>query len=184
MTTIVWTTMITGVAAVAAAIGAAWITGINADRAQARQAEEARRQAEQASVAAVSDRQRDAYTSLLRIARYWQSAAEEIRQEFMGLPADHEIDRSRILVQDLTQATALVELVGTRAAGTRAEAIYDTAMTVGHVYALHLRQLTAAKGHPGTPIPEFDSHAASAALRALDAAIEAFRDCVRAEVES
>jgi len=184
MSAIVWTTLITAVATVTASLGAVWIKGLIDDRAQARQAEEARWQAEQASADAVSDRRRDAYTGLLRTARYWQSAAQEIRQEFKGLPADQEIDRSRILIQDLTQATALVELVGTATASARAEAIYDTAMSVGHVYARHLRQLAAAQGYPGTPTPEFDGSAASKALKALDAAIEAFRDCVRAELGS
>ena len=177
MSTIVWTTLITAVSTVTASLGTVWIKGLIDNRAQALQAE-------QASAAAMSDRQRDAYTGLLRTARYWQGAAEEIRQEFKGLPPDHEIDRSRILVQDLTQAAALVELVGTGTARTCAEVIYDKSMSVGHVYARHLRQLTSAKENPGTPVPAFDTHAASEALRALEAAIQSFVNCVRVELGS
>lgn len=155
MSTIVWTTLITAVATVTGSLGAVWIKGLIDDRAQARQAEEARRQAEQASAAAASDRQRDAYAVLLGTARYWLSAAEEIRQEFKGLPADRAIDRSPILVQDLTQAVARVELVGTDISRSGAEAIYDKSMAVGHVFALHLRQLTAAHDDAAHPSPSF-----------------------------
>jgi hypothetical protein len=74
MNTVIWTTLFTA----AGAVGGALVTAVFADRTQTRQAEEARRKAERASAAAVSDRRRDAYASLLGTARYWLSAALEM----------------------------------------------------------------------------------------------------------
>ena len=79
MSTIVWTTLITAVSTVTASLGTVWIKGLIDNRAQALQAE-------QASAAAMSDRQRDAYTGLLRTARYWQGAAEEIGRSSRAFP--------------------------------------------------------------------------------------------------
>jgi hypothetical protein len=180
MNTVIWTTLFT----VAGTLGGVLITAIFNDRSQTQRAEETRRQDEQASAAAVADRQRDAYTRLLGTARYVLGAALEIQQEFKGLPPDREIDRSRILVQDLTQAVARVELVGTETARSGAEAIYDKSLHVGHVFALYMRQLTAAQENPGSPKPEFDSHGASEAIRDLEAEIKSFLECVRREQET
>jgi hypothetical protein len=154
-------------------LGAIWIKGLLDDHAQARQAE-------QASVAAVSDRQRNAYTGLVRSARFWHSAALEIREEFRGLPKDNAIDRSRILVQDLTQAVALVELIGSGQARSAAWEIYEASMSVGRMYARRLQQLAAPR--EDAPAPEFDSDAARKRIDTLEAAIREFADSVRTEL--
>jgi hypothetical protein len=89
------------------------------------------------------------------------SAAQGIRQESEGLPRDRRVDRSRILVQDLTQAAARVELVDTPAARSGAEAIYDKSAAVGLMYAQYLRVLTAAREDPGLPgLLKLDTHGA------------------------
>jgi hypothetical protein len=74
-----------------------------------------------------------------------------------------------------------VELVGTDAARSDAEAIYDKSMAVGHVFALHLRQLTAAHEDPAHPSPSFDSHAALEAIGDLETEIQSFLECARRE---
>jgi hypothetical protein len=178
MNTVIWTTLFT----VAGTLGGVLITAIFNDRSLARQAEENKRRDEQASAAAVSDRQRDAYFGLLGTARYWKSAAQEIQQEFSeGLPKDLNIDRSRILVQDLTQAVARVELVGTDAARSGAEAIYDKSIAIGILYAKFESRRSEAKDKPGSPIPEFDSQGASEAIGKLEAEIKSFLKLARRE---
>jgi hypothetical protein len=180
MSTIVWTTLITAVATVTGSLGAIWLKGLYDDKTQARQAEDAGRRDEQASAAAISDRQRDAYAGLLGTARYWLSAALEIQQEFEGLPKDTKIDRSRILVQELTQAVARVELVGTDAARSGAETVYNKAIAAGLVFA-HYAGLRAEAKKTGSHIPEFDNPGASEAIGALEAEIQSFLECVRRE---
>jgi len=114
-------------------------------------------------------------------AHFWRSAAMEIREEFRGLPKDEAIDRSRILVQDVTLAVALVELIGSAEARSAAGEIYKTAMSVGEMYAQRLRQLAAAREGPRVPAPEFDSDAVKKKIDTLDAAIREFVDSVRTE---
>lgn len=169
-----WTTLITAGAPVVASLGAILIKGRFDDRAQARQAE-------QASVAAASDRQRQAYAGLVQSAHFWRSSAMEIREEFRGLPKDEAIDRSRILVQDVTLAVALVELIGSAEARSAAGQIYKEAMAVGEMFAQRLRQLAAAREGAPTPAPGFDSDAVKKKIDTLNAAIKEFVDRVRAE---
>jgi hypothetical protein len=180
MNTVIWTTLFT----VAGTLGGVLLTGVFADRTQARQDEDAKRRDEQASAAAVSDRQRDAYAGLLGTARYWLSAALEIQQEFEGLPRDTKIDRSRILVQDLTQAVARVELVGTDAARSGAEAIYKKAMAAGLVFAHYVGLRAEAKKTGSHVLPNVGSLSASEAIRDLEAEIQSFLECVRHEQEN
>ena len=179
MNAIVWTTLITAVATVSASLGAVWIKDHYDDRAQARQAE--RTAAENAT-----GRQRDAYAGLLQTARFVHGVALRLREEFEGLPADdidHLADRAAPLVHDLTQAVALVELIGSDDARSQALAIYCAAMEVGRFFSQSARALAAARNNPGTPVPEFDLPGASGRFHALSAAMESFAKCVRPEVE-
>jgi hypothetical protein len=171
MNTVVWTTLITAVAA----LGGVLFTAVFAYVTQARQAA-------RASAAAVLVRQRDAYAGLLGTARYWKSAAQEIQQEFEGLPKDLKIDRSRILVQDLTQAVARVELVGTAAARSGAEAIYDKSIAIGLMYAHFESQRPPARGHRRPRVlSTSDRDRASGAIKNLEAEIQSFLELVRRE---
>lgn len=97
-----------------------------------------------------------------------------------GLPKDQAIDRSRILVQDLAQAVALVELIGSDKARSGAREIYKASMSIGQMYAQWLSQL-ARKGS-GSLVADFDSDAAKERTDALGAAIRTFLDSVRPEL--
>lgn len=176
VSTFPWSTLIIAGAPVVASLGAVWIKGLYDDRAQIRQAE-------QASADAASTRRSGAYIELGRLARFWQSAALEIKAEFGGAPRDYAIDRSAILVRDLTQAVALVELIGSRQARAGAREIYKAAMSVGAIYSDWLSQSAAARKDPSAPVPEFDDHAATEKLGMLDAAITEFSEITSAEIE-
>jgi hypothetical protein len=179
MNAIVWTTLITAVATVSASLGAVWIKSHYDDRAQARQAE-------QTAAENATGRQRDAYAGLLQTARFVHGVALRLREEFEGLPADdidHLADRAAPLVHDLTQAVALVELIGSDDARSQALAIYCAAMEVGRFFSEAARALAAARNNPETPVPEFDLSGASARFHDLSAAMESFAKCVRPEVE-
>jgi hypothetical protein len=179
MNAIVWTTLITAVATVSASLGAVWIKGHYDDRAQARQAE-------QTATENATGRQRDAYAGLLQTARFVHGVALRLREEFEGLPTDdidHLADRAAPLVHDLTQAVALVELIGSDEARSQALAVYYAAMEVGRFFSQSARALTTARNHPGTPVPEFDLPGASDRFHALSAAMESFAKCVRPELD-
>jgi hypothetical protein len=91
-------------------------------------------------------------------------------------------DRSRILVQDLTLAVARVELIGTAAARTGAEAVYDESVAIGHMYAHFESQRTDAEKKRRTHVfSEADSDNASTAIRKLEAQIQSFLELARRE---
>jgi hypothetical protein len=180
MNAIVWTTLITAVATVSGSLGAVWIKGHYDNLAQARQAE-------QAAADSAASRQRDAYAGLLQTARFVHGVALRLREEFEGLPADdidHLADRAAPLVHDLTQAVALVELIGSDDARSQALAIYCAAMEVGRFFSECSRALVAARNNPGTPVPEFDLPGASDRFHALSVAMESFAKCVRPELNN
>ena len=178
MNAIVWTTLITGLATVSGSLGAVWIKTHYDERAQARQARETADQN-------AAGRQRDAYAGLLQTARFVHGVALRLREEFEGLPSDdidHLADRAEPLIHDLTQAVALVELIGSDDAPSQARAIYYAAMEVGRFYSQSARALTTARNKRGMQPPEFDSYGVSVRLHALSAAMESFTKCVRPEL--
>jgi hypothetical protein len=148
--------------------------------------ERRRAQAEETARENASDRRREAYAGLVQTARFVHGVALQMREEFEGLPSDdidHIADRAAPLVHDLTEAVALVELIGRCNARSHALAIYDAAMVVGHFFAQRVRILVAAHNDPETPVSEFHKSVATAKLHALDKAIESFADCVRPELD-
>jgi hypothetical protein len=180
MNAIVLTTLITAVATVSGSLGAVWIKSHYDEQAQARQARET---ADENAIG----RQRDAYAGLLQTARFVHGVALRLREEFEGLPSDdidHLADRAEPLIHDLTQAVALVELIGSGDAPSQARTIYYAAMEVGRFYSESARARTAARNNnPENPGPDFDKDGASDKLRALSAAMESFTKCVRPKLE-
>jgi hypothetical protein len=177
MTAIVWTTLITAVATVSASLGAVWIKSRYDDRTQARQATEA-------GAGAASDRRRDAYADLVRMARL---VLEEGRRQ--GDDAERRPDApfdSRKLYDLLAQSVPLVELIGSQLARSHAEVVHDKAKAVLDWYtSVSDTQNLYMIGYDGKSDklpPTFDPDVGKAATLALDAAIDSFVDSVRPEL--
>lgn len=181
MSTIVWTTLITAVAAVTGSLGVVLIKGHYDDRIDVRKAEETRaaevRKAKETSVAEVSGRRREAYAQLLTTAR---KALEQARLRQATLKRTGKVDNDYILSpDDLAQVVALAELLGSPQSRPHVLAIYDKATALNHSY---LQLATPATSpHPGTPA-ETDSGTPLPSTSELETAINSFVGTVRPEL--
>lgn len=170
MTAFPWTVLITGISTLGASLGAVWLKSRYDYKTQKEQAGEA-------TTAARSDRQREAYADLLKTARLYLRAtrdlvdanvAEEFDEsgEYTSSAARAANKRLESLTEELNEAVAKVELLGSDEARSGAKDVYNK------IRAIHTELVADI----------FDSGLAKARMEELATAMEAFVDTVRPEI--
>lgn len=176
-----WDNLISAAAGVIGGLGGAGVTGhLALKREQAA--------ADNAAAAAKSDRQREAYATLLVTSR---AALRNFRQLRIAYWADtpdtpevrEAVEQAGALAAELSHATALVELLGSDGTRGSAREIYAKARVCANLYQARSIGLAMIKGGPTNKTPaQFDVDRAQKLCDELDAAIETFADAARDEI--
>lgn len=171
-----WTTLITVAGPLVAALGTVGLRDRH-DLKRDQQRAEQQRHDEQAA------QRQQAYTDLMTTARRVVRSLRQVRIAHTGDLLDDAgvrpvFERTDAISDDLGQAVALVEYLGSDVARERAQAIFNAAGKAGDIFSARSLALYEAR-RARTRLGPFDPEPASEAIAELDQAIDAFITAVR-----
>lgn len=175
MTAFPWTVLITGVSTLGASLGAVWLKSSYDYKTQKEQTDEA-------TTAGRTERQREAYADLLKTARLYLRANRDLAAfrdpedfdetgNYTNPVAQVAAQQLVSLTEELNEAVAKVELLGSDEARSGAKDIYNKCRALWAVFA---------EDELITHI--FDSELAKTRGEELATALETFVDTVRPEI--
>lgn len=167
-----------------AALGGGWVKGHYDIKAE-------QLRAVRASTDADMERRRQAYAQLVASARAVLRNQRQLRHVYASdQSADPEArevgNRGSELIDALTEAVSLAEIVGSVTAQAGAAAIFDSARATGDMYVARSLELAAAQRQKRRPsaLPAFDADAVDTNTAELDGAIDAFINEVRRDLRN
>jgi len=166
-----------------ATLGGGWVKGhYDVEREQ--------RQAERTSSDASTERRRQAYAHLVATARAVLRNQRQLQHAYvLDQSADPEVrevsNHGSELIDALTEAVALIEIVGPATARAGAAMIFDTAKATGDIFVARSLELMAAQRRKrrASKLSDFDVDAVATSTAELSGAIDAFINEARRDLK-